>query len=112
MILFNFLKALLLTEVFEAMVAFILGYREKRFYTALILVNIITNPSINCAIMLLYNLKLYNTFTIPMLEIFVVISEWKLLNYALGKNKKSYLNTAIIINFCSYLFGVLLFKCY
>ncbi|HEY5561670.1 MAG TPA: hypothetical protein VIK72_07935 [Clostridiaceae bacterium] len=110
MIALYFIKALVSTEVIEIIVAFLLGYRGKKFYTILILINIITNPMLNCIVLVLYYFSIDEFFIVPVLELLVVIVEWRLFIYALKKNEKSYLLLCIIINLSSYLIGVLFFQ--
>lgn len=109
MIVLYFLRALILTEVVEVIAAFLLGYRGKKFLITLLLINIITNPLINCIVMILYYYKLNNFIIVLALEVLVVIGEWRLFEYALGKGKRSYLFLSIIINLSSYLIGLFLF---
>jgi len=105
------LLALLLTEIVEVTVALILGYRRPREIVAVILVNLVTNPSLN------YLLSLNNHFGIirhrlPLIlfsELGVVLIEWILLVFALRRNKKSLLILSFTMNACSYLTGVLIF---
>ena len=108
MMVLNLIEALVLTEVIEVIVAFLLGYRGKKFYTALLLINLITNPTLNCTVMILYYFHILYFFIVPTLEVLVVICEWRLFEYALGKGKKSYLVLSLIINLSSYLIGLLL----
>lgn len=105
MILENFIKVLFLTEIIEACTAYLLGYRGKRFYIVLILINILTNPLLNFILIVLYYFHIESFIITPILEVFVVIGEWKLFEYALGKSKRSYLLLSIIINLSSYLIG-------
>lgn len=110
MILENFIRALILTEIIEAIAAFLLGYRGKRFYIVLMLINVLTNPLLNFILIVLYYFHIESLIITPVLEVFVVIGEWKLFEYALGKQEKSYLFLSIIINLSSYLIGLLFNK--
>ena len=105
------LLALLLTEIVEITVALFLGYRRPREIIAVILVNLVTNPSLN------YLLFLNDHFGIirqrfPLilfLELGVVLIEWALLVLALRGNKKSLFVLSFAMNTCSYLTGGLIF---
>jgi len=111
MIVINLISALLLTEVVEFVAAYIMGHRGKEFYIALVLVNLITNPLINYILLVLYTLKLlhFRLIIIIILEIIVIISEWRILSYALPKKIKSFLTLSIAMNISSYLVGVMIY---
>jgi len=111
MIIINLISALLFTEIVEFIAAYLMGYRGKGFYIVLALVNVITNPLLNYIILVLYsyNLLCFRIITILFLEIIVVISEWRILSYALPKKRKSFLSLSIVMNTSSYLIGVLIF---
>lgn len=104
-------SALLLTEVIEFITAYILGYRGKEFYKTLALINILTNPLLNYIIQVLFFFKLlYFRFPIViLLEVFVVIAEWRIFYYVFSKESKSYLGLSVIINASSFLIGLLIF---
>lgn len=104
----NLIIALALTELIEAITAYIMGNRGKRFYLTLFLANLITNPSINFIICLLYYFKVLYFPIIIFLEILVVIVEWRIYKYIFPK-KKSLLLASIITNLLSYIFGLLIF---
>lgn len=107
MILFGFVRTLVITEIIEIIIAFFLGWRGKRFYTALILINVITNPILNCILMILNSFNINNLVYAPILEFLVVIVEWKLFEYALGKCQNKYFSLSLTINLSSYLLGVI-----
>lgn len=106
MIFMNFISALVMTEIIETGTAYLLGYRGKRFYIVLILINILTNPLLNFILTVLYYFHIESFIITPVLEAFVVIGEWKLFEYALGKGERSYLLLSLIINLASYLIGL------
>lgn len=109
MLCINLLEALLLTEAVETITALLLGYRGKKFFKVLILINIITNPALNIILNIMYNIGIYNYAVLTLLEVMVVFGEWRLFKFALGSSKKSFLSLSIIINLSSYIAGVLLF---
>lgn len=108
MIALNFITALVLTEVIEISVAFLLGYRGKKFYAVLILINIITNPLLNCILMILYYFNINSIIITPVLEVLVIIAEWRFFKYVLGRNEKSYLFLSVLINLSSYIIGLII----
>ena len=105
------LLALLITEIVEITVALFLGYRRPREIIAVILVNLVTNPSLN------YLLFLNDHFGIirerfPLilfLEAAVVLIEWALLVVALRRSNRSLFVLSLTMNTCSYLTGGLIF---
>lgn len=109
MLIINLLEALILTEIVEAITAYLLGFRGERFFKVLILINIITNPLLNITLNVLNNIGIYNFVILIFLEVLVVLCEWRLFKFALGNSEKSFLILSIIINLSSYFAGLLLF---
>jgi len=105
------LLALLLTEIVEIAVALFLGYRRPRAIIAVILVNLVTNPSLNYLLFLneYFGIIRYRFPLIFFSELAVVLVEWALLAFALRGNKKSLFVLSFAMNTCSYLTGVLIF---
>ena len=105
------LLALLLTEIVEIAVALFLGYRRPREITAVFLVNLVTNPSLNYLLFLndYFGIIRYRLPLILFSEVAVVFVEWALLVFALRGNKKSLFLLSFTMNTCSYLTGVLIF---
>src|SRR5258708_17702423 len=103
--------ALLLTEVVEVAVAVFLGYRRPKEIIAVILVNLLTNPSLNFLLFLndYYGVVQRGWPLILLLEAAVILIEWALLVFALHENQKSLLGLSFVMNTCSYLTGVLIF---
>lgn len=113
MILFSFFSALFLAISVELLVLFILGFRKKKEYLILALINCITNPLINLLVLLNYYFLIFRDILlfILFLEIIVIFVEAKLLTESLGKLEKtlSYFSLSLIINFVSFIVGVLVF---
>jgi hypothetical protein len=107
MMALNFIIALILTEATEVTMAFIFGYRDKRVYIALLIINIITNPLLNCILMILYYFEIHSFIVVPVLESLVILWEWKLFKYTLENCKKPFLVLSIIINLSSYIAGLI-----
>ena len=108
MILVNFLWALLITEVVEVTVAYLMGYRGKYFFTILILINILTNPLLNyiLTVLMYFNVLDSHGFVIIILEILVVLTEYRIFIYAIPVNKKALFSLSLAINTSSYLTGL------
>jgi hypothetical protein len=106
----RYLLALLLTVIIEAGVAYLLGFRTSRFLTALAAINVITNPALNYLILVLAYLGTEVSFPwIVLLEVLVVILEWRLLVYVFREPKGRFLIVSFLGNATSFLIGLLLF---
>lgn len=111
MITATYLLSLTLTLTVELIVSIIFGYRSKIEILSVILVSLITNPLLNF-IFLSNNYFAFltvNSFTILFLEVVVVLVEWRFLVFALQEKSKKLLVLSVVMNFCSYVAGVLTF---
>jgi len=99
------LLALALTIAIEVPIAFALGYKRL---AAIVLINVITNPAINWLYSLLSFFSLGGILTLVILEVIVILAEWKLLEYALAKKGRSILLLSVVINTVSFVVGMLL----
>lgn len=111
MIYFYFLVNLLLTILTEGLLTALIFRRRKYVYYSF-LCNILTNPTLNLALLVLVNytgLKYYYT-TLAILEIITVIIEagiWRLLcRFPFLKA----LSFSLLLNLASFLAGVVLYK--
>jgi len=108
MLLLNYLITFILTVIIEVLVAFGLGYKEKKFILAVFAVNLFTHPILNYFLLFFPYFGLQsNLFLITFLEILVVIAEAKLLTYVFGEQK--FFKLSIIMNAVSYILGLILF---
>jgi membrane-bound ClpP family serine protease len=106
----RYLVSLLLTIAIEGAVAFLLGFRKKQFFLAWTLINAITNPILNYLVLVLGFLGIEVTLIrVFLLEIVVVIAEWRLLVYTFRNPSRRFLALSILANAASFLAGVLLF---
>jgi MFS family permease len=115
------LVALLLTIVIELAVAWIFKYRTRKEKGSILLINIITNPLANVVALivvagylnLLFPVKyeyykymmLLNLVLIILIEVAVVVAEWKLLVYALKIESRKALKQSILMNLSSFVIG-------
>ena len=108
----NYLIALVLTTAIEVVVALFFGYRKKSEIATIILINLITNPLLNYLLFInnYFGTVQINTIIIIFLEIVVVFVEWRLLKFVLQQNSKKLFALSVVMNFCSYIAGVLIFK--
>jgi hypothetical protein len=103
---------LLLTIIVELIIACFFGYKKKSEIIVIICINIITNPVLNYLLLLNnhFSFVKLNLFVIPFLEIVVILVEWRLLVYVLSGKSGNLLILSLLMNFCSYVSGVLIFK--
>jgi len=106
------LTALALTLAVEVGVAFLFGLRGKRELGAVVAVNIITNPLLNYFVVAgaYFHLISPNSALILLLEVFVVLVEWRLLVYALREDSKRMFALSALMNAASFVVGILFFK--
>ena len=110
LLLLNMLKALILTIIIEEIIAtpfFKVNYRN---YFVILLINIITNPAVNYIYIVLKQIFGINPLSIYiiLLEILVILVEWKLIEYALKKKSYVFMIYSIVANSTSYIIGLLL----
>ena len=108
----SFIVALFLTLLIEIFIAFILGYKDKTSIAIIALINIITNPLLNYLIIINNQLNLikYNLIFLLVLEISIIFIEWGILVYSIkSKNSKQLFVLSLIMNFTSFIIGLLLF---
>jgi hypothetical protein len=106
------LEALLLTIAIEVIVALLFGLRSKQELWTVVLINVITNPLLNYLITVngYFHLISQTTILILCLEVAVVLVEWRLLVWVLRQSTKKMLRLSFVMNTCSYLAGLLIFR--
>lgn len=105
-----YLAPLILTIIIELAVVYLLGFREKPILLAVVLVNIVTNPTLNYIISNTINLYMdFGISYILFLEVIVVLAEYLMLKLALKNIKIDYFKLSLVINGCSFLIGLILF---
>jgi hypothetical protein len=108
-VFFGFLTALILTIIIESFVAFLFGHRGRDTYFAIFAINLITNPVLNYVILIIQSVGLFNInfFYLLLLELIVILVEWRMLVYVLSVSSKKLLSLSMIMNLGSFLFGLL-----
>jgi len=108
----SYLLALFLTIIIELIVAFFFGFRKKIDIIAIIFINLLTNPILNYLLLVNDYFSFFKSslLIILFLEAIVVLLEWKLLVFALQGKSKKLLALSLVMNFCSYIVGVLFFR--
>jgi hypothetical protein len=100
-----------INAVIEAMVALSFGLRKRAEIIAVIGINAITNPTMNYLLLTDQFLtgKKSDNLTIFLLEVLVVIVEWKLLVYILGGDSKRMFRLSLLMNLVSLGIGLAIF---
>jgi hypothetical protein len=102
--------ALVLTIVLEWLVIYLFGLRKKTDFLAILFINLLTNPLMNYFILVMQSLHLitFNLFSILVVELIVVIAEWRLLIYSVSGNQKKLFVISLVMNLFSFSFGLIL----
>ncbi len=103
----SFLFALVLTIWLELIVAFFFGFRNRLEIAAIVCVNTLTNPLLNYLLLALGQSSFFQPgfLTVLLLELLVVVSEWKLLIFALQKDVVELFKLSFAMNLFSYMLG-------
>ena len=114
-LLYDFASALLLTIAIELAVVALLGGRTARELAAVALVNVITNPPLTLALMVLRLFALpamsadaaqiVQFAFIALAELAIVIIEWRLLTWALRADSGTWLFRSAVMNAASLVLG-------
>lgn len=102
--------ALLLTLVLEGIIFFLFQYRQRSFWEIFLYVNVASNVLLNVIVYLLRGIiiDIPAYYYMVVLEVVVIISEWKV--YCLFfPNKKKLLLITIIANVFSFMIGAFIF---
>ncbi|MGE5396628.1 MAG: hypothetical protein ACM3MK_03705 [Chitinophagales bacterium] len=104
----NLLQAWLLAIGVESLTAVLCGYRDRRFLVVLALINTITNPLLNYIAILLYwqGIDVFQNGIVYILEVAVVIAEWRLLTWVYPARSRQMLRLSIVMNVVSYVAGL------
>ena len=108
-IITNILFALFLTIIVESIVAYFFEFKGKKAFYVVSLMNIITNLSLNC-LLLIYDTFLivdYRWMLILILELIIVYVEYRILWMYVKMKKALYMS--VVMNLFSFLFGLLVF---
>ena len=111
MILSFYLLALFLTLITELAVAWILGYRKRKYFWVILAVNFITHPLLGCFLWLnsIKTILSLNYITVVLLETVIVIIESGLMYLILREKYFDLLKLSFSINLASFLLGFLFF---
>lgn len=108
-ILISLITSLLLTLLFESAAAFVIGFRTKKDYLLLFLVNLVTNPVVGISLDCIFYFRptLLRWYTILVLELAAVGAEALLYKGRLDCKKLSPLLISILCNAISFTGGYL-----
>jgi hypothetical protein len=109
---------LLLTVLIEVPVGWLCGLRSRRAVSAVVLVNVVTNPVLNYLLLVfsLSNPPLPDNSPvvalaviwglIAVLEVLAVVAEWRMLLWVLGGSSRRMLVTSVLMNAASFGLGL------
>ncbi len=115
--LYLFIKIILpfiATIAIECALVYII-FKNKGLTYCIFLCNVITNPTLNFLLMIFDNLYLYNLslarhIILIILEFIAVFIEAYIISYMINFNKKKSILISLLLNTCSFLAGIILFK--
>jgi hypothetical protein len=110
MTLYIYLASLILTILIEVLVVRVLDSNGKFHLKTIALINLVTHPVLNFILYLIYSYKLFQTLFLPLfvLEIIVILIEWKLLNLVLINNIKRNFKFSVSMNISSLIIGLII----
>ena len=104
-----YLIPLILTIIIELSVAYLLGFRGKNLFLALLVINIITNPALNLVVSQTVDLWIrFGVSYILVLEAVVVVAEYLMLKFTFKNSKEPFFKLSFVMNATSFLIGILL----
>lgn len=113
-IVISMLTALSLTIIIEVSIGYLLKIRDKMDILHVVLINGITNPVINCLLMIInYLFRLSNILyysIVLILEIIVVYVEYKYYEKNLIYKRINLLSFSFILNASSFILGLIILK--
>ena len=102
--------ALLLTVAIEGGVAWLFGFRTIGLQLAVAMINCMTNPALNLLLLVLaWRGTAVTLALVTLLEVLVVVVEWGLLVYVIGRPRGRLFTLSLAANAASFLAGVLIF---
>jgi hypothetical protein len=106
----NYVVALVLSIIIEVSIAYVMGYRQKKYLLTIMMINFITNPILNYFLLVLSFMKFnINLLLLGFLEIGVILVEWGLLVYTFHKPQDRLFLLSFITNTVSSLVGIMIF---
>jgi hypothetical protein len=110
MSLSSYLLTLVLSIVIECAIAYVLGYKKRKYLLTIVFINLITQPMLNYLLLILsYTHININLLLVLILEIIVALAEWGLLVHVFRKDKHKFFVLSLITNLASFLIGIIIF---
>jgi hypothetical protein len=110
MSLSNYIIALVLSIIIEISVAYLMGYKEKKYLLAILAINFVTHPILNYFILILGFAQInLNLLLVGLLEVGVIFAEWGLLIHMFHKPKDKLFILSLVTNLVSFIAGILIF---
>ena len=108
----DYLPALALTLATELPVAALLGFRTRDQFLAVLLLNLVTHPTIHYFILVafLFGLASETAPLILTIEVVVFLAEWMMLVYALRLKLSTACVISLAMNLVSYLVGAVVLR--
>jgi len=105
-----YIVTLVLSIIIESSVAYLMGYKEKKYLLAILMINLITHPILNYFLLVLSFVKFnINLLLVGLLEIGVIFAEWGLLVHMFYKPKDKLFILSLVTNLVSFITGILIF---
>lgn len=104
----NYILIFALNLSIESSVCFLFGFRKRIEYMGVFAVNGITHPLLMFVLNILYALDKRWIGYIIILELLIVMAEWKLFEFMFKKKTYRYLLISGVMNLTSYLVGVIM----
>ena len=104
-----YLLPLVVTIIIELFVLYLLGFKEKKLYAAVALINLVTNPILNLTLFHTKNLLfIFGWIYIFFLEAIVIICEYIMLKLIFRDLKLPFLKLSFVLNASSFLIGLII----
>lgn len=103
-----YITLLLLTVVIELGVVMLFRHRTMKIFMVIVGVNLLTHPLLTLLIMVAYQWGVYHVAIVFVLEVLVVLVEWRLIVFAMREERRQYLILAVAMNVLSYGVGLVL----
>jgi hypothetical protein len=102
--IFNILLAAVLTIIIETAFLFAVGYRNRLFVLACVLINFVTNIILNCTLLIIP--VFLSRILVYLFEVVIVIIEWGVLSF-FTQNKRKLLVCVLLSNLLSFSIGII-----
>ena len=110
MSLSNYVVALVLSIIIEISIAYLMGFKEKKYLLAILMINLLTHPILNYFLLVLSFVRFdINLILVGLLEVGVIFAEWGLLIHMFHKPKSKFFVLSLVSNLVSFIIGILIY---